>query len=222
LDGRIDVLAGPFSFSVLGNPGIVSEEMVAYELGYRWNSGDHLSVETAFFYNEYDNLVESHALIPIPSSDRTYFNTNGGYAYGGELSINWYPSDNWHLKANYSYAKVHIENDAGETDEYLSGNVPQHQVGVHSMLTLSEFWELDIWGQYVDEISVATSTFPVSVDGYATLNLRLGWMPKPDLEFSLVGKNILDNRRLEYYGEIYTPATEVARSIFAQLVWKWR
>ena len=53
------------------------------------------------------------------------------------------------------------------------------------------------------------------------LTLRLGWRPRRDLELSLVGANLLDDRQLEYVQEAYTFPVEIERSIYGQFKWSF-
>src|SRR5690606_4095353 len=41
---------------LIGNEGFDSEEMVAYEVGYRWQLLDSLALDLAAFYNDYEGL----------------------------------------------------------------------------------------------------------------------------------------------------------------------
>lgn len=231
-DGRITVAvplpppAPPASFTIFGNPDQHSEELTAYEIGYRWNSGDRFSLDLATFYNRYDRLFSNVPLVPLnPLSDQLFANSNGGNAWGGELALEWRVRDDWRLKASYSHTRISVEDESGVTQRQFSEGTPRHQLAVHSSHDLSESLLFDLWGQYVDEVPVASSSaqaLGLVVDNYATLNLRLAWTPVRNLELSVAGKNLLDDRHLEYLGELYTPPTEVTRSVYAQARWEWR
>jgi iron complex outermembrane receptor protein len=79
-----------------------SEEVLAYELGWRFQYREQLSVSIATFYNEYDNVrtVESGPppiFIPV-----TFGNGIEGETYGVELSATYHLSDWWRLRGGYT------------------------------------------------------------------------------------------------------------------------
>ena len=83
---------------------------------------------------------------------------------------------------------------------------------------------MDLWLRYVDvlpEIRTRSQLGTVKIDPYFTLNLRLGWRPCRDVEFSLVGANLFDAKHLEYIQEAYPFPTQVERSIYGQLKWSF-
>jgi len=77
--------------------------------------------------------------------------------------------------------------------------------------------ELDWWIRYVDKV------VDLDVDSYITLDVHLGWNPKESLELSIVGQNLLDNHRLEYGPStlLNTQVTEVERSVYGKLTWRF-
>src|SRR5256885_1857315 len=62
---RIDKSVFPISppFILQSNPDYKSEELIAYELGYRVQAHKNISLSLATFYNDYDHI---RSLEPIP------------------------------------------------------------------------------------------------------------------------------------------------------------
>jgi iron complex outermembrane receptor protein len=59
----------------------------------------------------------------------------------------------------------------------------------------------------------------LDVDSYVAVDGRIAWQPKPGVELSLVGQNLLDNRHREFRSNFYpTPLTEIERSVFFKLL----
>ena len=58
------------------------------------------------------------------------------------------------------------------------------------------------------------------VPSYLTMDLRLAWRPNRNLEFSLVGQNLLDAEQLESSDFNYTTPTENQRGVYAQMTIK--
>ena len=65
--------------------------------------------------------------------------------------------------------------------------------------------------RYVSEIANQ------NVPGYCELDVRLAWQPRPNLELSIVGRNLLHDRHAEFG----VPATrqEVERGVYGKVTW---
>jgi iron complex outermembrane receptor protein len=77
-------------------------------------------------------------------------------------------------------------------------------------------WRLqfDATARYVDRVS------QLGVNSYLSLDARLAWMATRNLELSIVGQNLLDDRHPEFTPTIIpTQATEVQRGIYGKITW---
>jgi iron complex outermembrane receptor protein len=122
-----------------GNPNLAAEDVMAYELGYRAQPTDEFSLDTALFYNVYDNLVGSRTGAPIPGPPliipAILENVLSAETYGIELAANWKLTDTWRLQANYSFLKLLVHSDPGinpSLERSTEGQSPQHQVYLQS------------------------------------------------------------------------------------------
>jgi iron complex outermembrane receptor protein len=203
--------------STSGNPDFASEEVIAWELGYRAHLFDRLSLDVAGFYNRYRDLRTTTAVAPF-----TYqmINAIEGDTYGLELAADGDLTGWWRLKLAYTYLKI----DLDETDSFLSekdrevseGEVPRHQLSLRSLMNLGGHWTLDTWLRWVDDLPSQ------GVDAYAALDVRLGWRPAEHLEFSLVGQNLLERRHAEFVSEhVDVLSTEVPRSVYGKVTWSF-
>lgn len=204
--------APPAYLDLIGNPQFRSENLIAYELGYRLQPRDHLSFDLATFYNDYDDLRDF--LITIPTVAPV--NSMTGEAYGAELAANWRVIRDWRLSASYTWFSMQLHPgqavSQAESDETGS---PRHQFQVHSYLDLPLHLQLDAGVYYVDNIALR------QVPSYVRLDLRLGWRPRENLEFSIAAQNVLDDRHVEFgSGNLFT-ATEVERSIYGKVTWRF-
>jgi outer membrane receptor protein involved in Fe transport len=180
-----------------GGADLQSEELIAYEIGYRAQVAERLSVDAAVFYNDYDQVIGAAYGTPFP--ERRIFpphlvlpvelqNVGSGYNTGFELAADWRPMQDWRLRLAYSYLYSDIENRDGEPI-YNHGN--QNRISLFSSWKLRDDLELDVWWRYVDNDFINTiSTGRTELDSYSTVDLRLGWRPRKDLELSLVGANL--------------------------------
>ena len=100
----------PVEVQVTGNRGLDSEDMTAYELGYRVQPMKSLSLDAAAFYNKYTDLFYGTYGTAIPEAGATYYllplsaqNANSAHSQGFELSAKVDATKNWQLSASYSY-----------------------------------------------------------------------------------------------------------------------
>jgi len=77
----------------------------------------------------------------------------------------------------------------------------------------------DLTMQYVSSLDSTTlsATRDDSIGEYTSVNARFAWWPKKNIELSLVGRNLFDNRQPEFVGEYYILRSEVERSLYAQV-----
>ncbi len=220
----------PILVMVNGNPNLRSEEVVAYELGYRFNPIARFSLDIAGFYNVYDRLRTTGILAP-PMFETTplpphlvlplqFENQMHGHTYGVELAAGWQPLDWWRLRSAYTYFQADLSLDAGSTDvlslSTAEGSSPKHQFSLLSSMDLSNNLELDLWFRYVGALR------DPPVDSYTTLDARLAWKPRRDFELSVVGQNVFDSPHLEF-GSVLTNSvtTEVERSAYVKFDWRF-
>ena len=87
--------------SLFGNPGFVSEDLVAYELGYRVSPSPKFSVDIASFYNVYDHL-QTMEPVSLPKTQPqpdyltlpyVFSNLMHGDTYGMEIASSWQVSE---------------------------------------------------------------------------------------------------------------------------------
>jgi iron complex outermembrane receptor protein len=204
--------------SILGDPAGQSEELMAYEIGYRALPVERLTVDVATFYNVYDELrsLEPGPIPPIPPN---FFvsNTLKGQSWGAELATDWEAGrDWWHIRSAYTYFELNLETTDGGTDAntilLLEGNAPRHQFSVRSQMDIRHNLEFDIGLRYVGELQNP------GIPAYTTMDIRIAWRPRSNLEVSLVGLNLLDPLHPEFAPtQVQTPQREVERSVYGQI-----
>ena len=214
--------------TVLGNRDFKSENLRAYELGYRVQPHSKLSLDFAGFYNVYDNLrsfepgtpfLESnplplHLIVPVREANKLNATT-----YGGEVSAVWQAMQRWRLRAIYSNLNMNLDSDPRSTDTTSSkqdGDSPRHQFSVRSSIDLPENVECDFDLRYVSRLPNR------DVPAYVTADVRAGWRPTKMLDLSIVGQNLLDPRHPEFTPAfVKQPPSEVPRSIYLKLTIKF-
>ncbi|VFQ46838.1 TonB-dependent receptor plug domain-containing protein [Desulfoluna butyratoxydans] len=200
-----------------------SEELIAYEVGYRFMPRPTISVDIAGYYHDYDHLRVTRQ--GAPEFQGTYIKQPfllvhefSSRAYGAELATAWQVTDWLKEDLAYTYLNSNLE------EEGQVGREPTHQVSLRSAVDMGKDLELDLWLRYVDDSSAAYAASPdgtYEIDDYLTLDIRLSWSPAPALELSVVGQNLLDERHPEYVMENYGLPTEVPRSVYGKITYRF-
>jgi iron complex outermembrane receptor protein len=212
--------------NALGSRNFQSEELLAYELGYRFKLAKQFLFDTSLFFHQYDQLrnINGVNFNPLTRPPTMTFKTNNnmeGEIFGLELATHWQVFDTWRLVSTYSYLQVqlHLNSEQqsllGETEEH---ETPHHQATLRSLLTLPHHLEFDTALYYVDNIS------KLSVPNYLRADIRLGWKPLSALDLSLGVRNLFDKQHREF-GDGFTGntilASEVPRTFYLQLKYQF-
>ena len=219
----------PVVYRAASNADFRSEELLAWEAGYRYVPSERFRVDLATFFNRYDNLrtgeviSQSTSGTPLPTSATVLFqadNKAGGDTLGAELALSWQVVPRWRLQASYSYLDMRIALDDDSTDlasVRLAHEVYScHQGGLRSQLDLAPGVDLDLWLRAVGPIERS------DIAGYVTLDARLGWEVTDRLELSLVGQNLLGSGHQEFREEVLGGyAMEVQPSGYLMLRWEF-
>jgi iron complex outermembrane receptor protein len=117
-----------------GNGDLDTEELIAYELGYRFQPVDTLWLDSTVFYNQYDKLIGfellERNLDEDPNSYRLrYQNNRKGHASGFELTSDWQATQRWLLSGSYTYLYTEIDKikteDENINELLLEGSNPR-------------------------------------------------------------------------------------------------
>lgn len=209
-DQRVTV--GPLVV-VEGDDDFDSEELLAYELGYRVRPLKNLFVDIAAFYNVYDNLQTDEL---ERSGTATFKNKQDGKSYGIELCVNLALTDSWKVIGGYSYLHSRFDLDASSRSTFtsLDERDPQNMAHIRSYLNLPYNFEFDGGLYYVGAVS------DHHVPSYFRFDARLGWRPVKALELSLVLQNAFDHAHPEY-GDGKLLESDIRRSVFGKLTWRF-
>jgi iron complex outermembrane receptor protein len=216
----------PPAVTSYGNPNMLSEALIAYEIGYRVQPTPRLSLDLTAFYNDYTRLRSLDPLPPIspflppPVHPSIVGNALTGESYGAELAATWEAiPDTWRLKSGYSYLQVNIHRGTSpdqRTELMYEGTSPQNQFFILSALDLPLNLEFDTTLRYVDQLQA------FGVPSYVDLDARLAWHPRTDLEFAVVGQNLLHDHRPEFAPTfIGTQATQVERGVYGKVTFRY-
>ncbi|MDZ4401165.1 TonB-dependent receptor [Prosthecobacter sp.] len=190
-----------------GTRAYQSEVLLAYELGYRARPLSNVTTDLALFYHDFSHV---RSIEPIGAGPTlTFGNLLEGEVYGAEFEAKWQATRWWRVEGGYTVMRTHLRTDAGSRDTRggtVEGNDPNNIFVLRSLWDLPGDFELDATFRYVGALPRPQTP------AYSTLDLRLGWEPKPGLELAIVGRNLLDAKHPEY--RTTTVSREVGRSVY--------
>ena len=214
--------------STFGDPHFKSEDLLAYELGYRIQPSLRFSVDLSSFCNDYHHLrivgladpfLESsppplHLVVPT-----IFSNAMHGDTYGAEISSTFSAFNWWSVSPGYSWLKMNLHAEPGSLAsagyQLAAGDSPQNQFQLRSYGNLPHHLEFDPAVYYVDRLPNQ------GVASHTRLDLRLGWRPRESVEFSVVGQNLLQPLHFEFGSHGLTQPAQIRRSVYGEITWRF-
>jgi iron complex outermembrane receptor protein len=214
---------------LLGNDDFEAEELIAYEIGYRWQPLPVLGLDLALFHNRYEGLASLEfgtptldsqtGVVTVPVLNR---NLTDARSQGAELLATYSPREYWRLVASYSYIYLDKQPHGEDLNRgvVLEGATPRHQFSLRSLLDLPGGLQLDAQFRHSTRIrrlpEIASGE---GIAGYSELDVRVAWQASEHLELSLVGQNLLHDHHLEFG----TPQTrgEIERGVYGKAAWRF-
>lgn len=230
-----DPTSTPGLLQIIGNNNFQSEELNAYELGFRWLPTPTLSLDIATFYNVYNDL-QSYDI-----GDAEIKNVNGstfyvipinldnnleGYSYGTEWLVTWQVNRQSRLRFSYSFIDIKLKDKAENSfsDEVISlvaDRSLEHQASIWGSFDLSESVELDLRLYYTSERNWNSSSSDYSISDGVDSDLRIGWQATKSLGFSLIGRHLLHAEKQQFITESSSTDSLIERSIAINARYHW-
>jgi iron complex outermembrane receptor protein len=210
----------PIYVTADGTPNFETEDLLAYEAGYRARPTERLSLDVSIHRHEYDSLqtVEPGAPIlmltaPLPYAvlPQTLGNLLEGTSIGGTFVATWQPAERWRLRFQYTHMEIDLQTKPGSADTSRvdeGGNSPENQAAVYSFVDLAHGLELFTGIRYVDELT------NLNVDSYVAVDAGVRWSARDALDVSLSLENLNDARHVEF-----APGKQIERSVFLRFRW---
>ena len=204
-----------------GNTSLAAEELLAWELGYRAQPSDDFSWDLAMFYNDYTDLIGIESA-GAPFFDPTiggiiiptrFANSLAGDTYGAELASTMRMNPRWEITGAYTLLYMDIHAPEGNL---IEGSSPHNQVYLRSSWNPRRDWRVDLIGRYVDNLPA------LAVPSYLTGDVRLAWRPVDNLEWAVVGRNLIDSPHSEFTEAVSgVVGSEVYPEVFTTLTWTY-
>jgi iron complex outermembrane receptor protein len=220
-------LPGPAEVVLLGSSTAKSENVIAYEAGYRAQPLGRLSIDTTIFVNTYRNLQSIEDSPDIFQSDprllihpKTFSDKLRGTTDGIELTAAWKPTSRWTLSPGYSFLqmRLHTESDSLDTTSVadIVGTNPIQQAQLRSHVELSHGFSWDAAAYFVDRLPSAL------IASYARIDTQLTWRMSESTELSFVGQNLQSDHHPEF-NDLHQSvnSSQVKRSAYARFSWRF-
>lgn len=222
--GGVPALAGQ-----VGNPHFDDEGLMAYEAGYRTTVLEHLSLDVAAYYGDYDHQQTSEPAPPFfeasPAPSHLfvpfiYENLMHGEAHGFEISMNWKATEHWTLSPGYAFEQIHMHLDPSshDVDSALEaeGGSPTHSAQLRSHVDFARGFSWDAAAYFVDRLRRG------EIPAYTRLDTGVTWRWTEHLSSTVVGQNLVKDRHLEFIDDTGSVlSTLIKRSAYAKVIWQF-
>jgi iron complex outermembrane receptor protein len=221
----------PTLLALQGNPASQSENLHAFEIGYRTQLRSNLSLDIAMFYNSYSQLITAEPGVPyfetLPAPPHltiplVFGNDMYGETHGLEVAVNWKPTRRWTLSPGYAWERIHMHLSADSVangdrvPSSAEGNNPQIQAQLRSTVALGKGLEWNVSAYFVDRLPAHP------LPSYTRLDTMLTWRASERLDFSVVGQNLLQDHHVEANsGDQSEFSSFIKRSAYVQLSWRF-
>lgn len=207
---------------LLPAPRFRPEKLTAFEVGYRGEPMDRLSLSASFYYNQYDDIRTTFA-DPVTIVPVQLRNGITGDAYGVEAWGKYGMTDWWRLNFGFSWVQRLQGLKPGRNDfsnGQALGQDPSHQVQLRSEMNPFEDWEFDAGLRVIGHVNMrnpATGATRVVLGSYMEGDARIGWRVQDGTTLSLIGQNLFHQNHQEVNDPSAYPAHYIPRSIMLNL-----
>jgi iron complex outermembrane receptor protein len=210
----------PAEALVLGNQNYKSEELVAYELGYRVKPTSRVSIDVTGFYNNYSRLRSGDPQATQPGSPVVFpqrINNNiAGDTYGAEIATNVQVTNNWRLAGSYSFLNATFETVDGSrntvTASSYAGSSPQNQAQIHSYMDLTKRLHFNASVYFTGQVT------DFAIPAYISTDLNIVWEPKDGVRLTIGVMNLLDSNHKEFgVTQNQGVSDEIPQTFYAQV-----
>jgi iron complex outermembrane receptor protein len=220
---------GPNSFPAIvrwtGRPDHRREVLTAYEAGVRLRPSERISFELSVFAHEYRDLTDIGPVgLPIVTTSSgvffalanwTYRNSLEGSSRGAEAVFTFQPDARQRWQAGLTVVRMALSGPSDGTDKaYFEGSTPDYEAFLRGTFALSRTLEASLGARAVGERP------SLGIPAYASLDLRVGWRVRPDLQVELLAENVADPAHPEFREGLGNLVNQVRRGVFLRVTWE--
>lgn len=208
---------------LVGSDEVVSIEVIAFELGWRSQLAQNLSLDLALFYNDYDKVATQEPGVPfLAAAGYPVFplmNDNRARAetYGFELALDWRPAPELRLTASWSHldVQVHSASSADPAVAESEGASPHNRVVFRALWDPIDELDMGLTLYWTDDLTGA------GISDYLRLDFQVRWRPVDHLELGAGVRNLLEDEHREFQGTFGRTPAEVERSFYFWLDYRF-
>lgn len=128
----------------------------------------------------------------------SYANAGEVNEYGGEISVNYYVTDEVLLGANYAYFKFEVKDQ--QVGDVLLPNAPQNKGSVGISYFGKQGLNASLKLRLVEEFRWAAGVFEGKIPGYGIVNVSAGYQVHDNVKVGFTVTNLLDKEHFEVFG----------------------
>lgn len=226
-DGRISyaiipphgMVALPTLLTRQSNRDLEAEQLIAYELGYRFQPITKLSMDITGYYNDYSKLKTD--ALGTPTIFGSYisqpviaYNTSKAHALGFEASAKYDATKQWRLFASYSYIDLQFSNKS-KIVTYFAGKNPKNMFNLRSTYLFSNDLEM------TNSLYTVSKLHSINIPSYYRFDTKLSYQFTNNINLSIVGQNLLKATHKEFSPFLYQTQAEIGRSVYAGVSFKF-
>ena len=220
---------------IIGNENFESEELDAYEIGFRWMPLSRLSFDVAAFYNNYKNLrsydlgsgeiknVNGNTFYVLPIN---LDNNLQGYSFGSEWLATWQVTSAVRLRLSYSFLDIKLKDQksnlySNDLISLVADRSLEHQASIWGSFDLTESLELDLRFYYTAKRTWDSISAVHEISDSFDSDLRIGWQATKSLTLSMIGRNLLHAEQQKFITESTKSDSLIERTVFLNATYKW-
>jgi len=200
---------------IQGGPDFRSETVLSTEAGYRRTLAPQLAFDISAFDNHYDRLRSQEPTLP-GGFPIVIANNLQAHTRSVELTADYRPATRLRLHAAYSFLDERLTFRPGSRDATggaQEADDPRHLLSLRTYVDLPGRTEVDAMFRFVGELPNP------HVARYAELDVHLGLRPRPSVELSIVGNDLLHAQHVEFAS--VSPTEAFPRSVYARASWRF-
>jgi len=216
-------VAAGVSLDTEPNPNLYSEDVIAYEVGYRRQLTQSASMDIAAFYNDYWKLSTTtfQGFLTPPGRFIVAYapeNNTTGETHGVEGTLDWRALSNLRLSASGGLLTTKLNGPQVAANRTLGAEAAEDQSPTFQGNLRAE-WDV------TKDLSFDTMLYRVNalpafqVPSYTRLDMRLGWRFAPGWQLDLVGQNLFNPEHPEFTSPTdgHVLATDIGTSIYGRV-----
>ena len=214
-DDDLRVLLPNGRLLLTGSDAFQSEDVLAYEGGYRVQPVDRVMFDVAVFANRYDDL-RSQEPPSVPGGPFVLANGLSARTSGVEIASTAILTSRWQVHASYSHLSKTLSLDPDSFDVSRGaneGNDPSHLFLARTSVDLPRHFETDAVVRHFSPLPQP------AVEAYTELTARFGWRPSTNWDLSVIGQNLLHPHHEEFAAG--TPRELFERGVFVRSAWRF-